>query len=348
MGKYIDADRISEDMPLLYQNEEEKKNEDKESEKEEIAGNISNDPESPTKTTFENQTASPNQTISPNQTLSAATFPESEKEETEKKADSSSSESDDDKTKSVSSESDKDQTLNKTGSISSVSDHEETAETSALLETSKADNDDLEKSSDTSDTDNEDADKDSSNESPSPSPIPARIPLLTNISIISTRSVDGSCFIPEDAFDIVEPSQEMTKEDVKQTFNNIQEQGGKVGKEEFINTMMKLFPRYNMEENIIKIFQLIDENRDDELTYDEFADVVKDILVLKEERKISSSLVEERFSRNTFRDMGMDDDGKVNLRSFVEACTRHKFIFINYVENFKEGFLVNQNVSISS
>merc|ERR1711971_1019210 len=323
MGKYIDADRISEDMPLLYQNEEEKKGEDKESEKEEIAGNISNDPESPTKTTSENQTASPNQTISPNQTLSAATFPESEKEETEKKAHSSFSESDDDKTKSVSSESDKDQTLNKTGSISSDSDHEETAETSALLETSKADNDDLEKSSDTSDTDNEDEDRDSSNESPAPSPIPARIPLLTNISIISTRSVDGSCFIPEDAFDIVEPSQEMTKEDVKQTFNNIQEQGGKVGKEEFINTMMKLFPRYNMEENrkklaklfdrldknndglitfrqfmlvtiafsnilleekLIKIFQLIDENRDDELTYDEFADVVKDILVLKEER----------------------------------------------------------------
>jgi len=205
------------------------------------------------------------------------------------------------------------------------------------------------------------------------------IPLMSNISMISTRSVDASCFFTDDDFDIVEPSQEMTKEDVKQTFNNIQEQGGRVGKQEFIDTMMKLFPRYNMEANreklgklfdrldknqeglitfrqfmlvtiafsniplqdkLVKIFQLIDEDRNGELTYEEFEEVVKDIFVLKEERKMSATLVEERFSKNTFRDMGMDAEGKVNLQNFVDACTRHQFIIFKYVETFKDGFLL--------
>ena len=31
---------------------------------------------------------------------------------------------------------------------------------------------------------------------------------------------------------------------------------------------------------------------------------------------------------------------KINLRASVEACTKHRFIIINYVENFREGFIL--------
>ena len=93
---------------------------------------------------------------------------------------------------------------------------------------------------------------------------------------------------------------------------------------------------------MVKIFKLIDMNNDDELTYDEFEEIVKDIMVLKEERKMSNTLAEQRFTRNTFSDLGMDSEGKVNLKNFVDACTNTKFIFINYVENFRDDFLVKK------
>merc|ERR1712117_391935 len=78
------------------------------------------------------------------------------------------------------------------------------------------------------------------------------------------------------------------------------------------------FSNIPLEDKLIKIFKLIDENGDEELTFAEFEETVKDILVLKEERKIS----------NTFEHMGMNGEGKVNLRDFVEACTRQHFIII--------------------
>jgi len=102
------------------------------------------------------------------------------------------------------------------------------------------------------------------------------------------------------------------------------------------------FSSVPLQDKLTRIFKLIDENDDEELTYEEFEEVVKDILVLKEERKISQTNIEERFSRNTFRDMGMNAEGKVKLSNFVEACTRQRFIIINYVENFRDGFLVNK------
>merc|ERR1712180_507838 len=205
--------------------------------------------------------------------------------------------------------------------------------------------------------------------------------LLTQKSNVSMRSVDGSCFFKDEDLEIADLDSTLTKEDVKQAITDIQEQGGKVNKDKFINTMMDFFPLYNIEENkeklsklfdrldkhneelisfrqfmlvaiafssvplqdkLTRIFKLIDENDDEELTYEEFEEIVKDILVLKEERKISQTNIEERFSRNTFRDMGMNSEGKVNLSSFVEACTRQRFIIINYVENFRDGFLVNK------
>merc|ERR1711955_61482 len=100
------------------------------------------------------------------------------------------------------------------------------------------------------------------------------------------------------------------------------------------------FSSVPLKDKLTKIFKLIDENDDEELTWEEFEETVKDILVLKEERKISNTMVEERFTRSTFQHMGMNAEGKVNLRDFVEACTRQHFIIINYVENFKDDFLV--------
>ena len=191
-------------------------------------------------------------------------------------------------------------------------------------------------------------------------------------------SLDGSCFTAEKDFDvIVDPNCSLAPEDVKKAFTDLRDQGQKINQETFVKTMMDFFPKYNMEENRVKlaklfnrldgnsdglisfrqfmlvtiafsnvplidkltrIFRLIDENDDEELTYDEFQDVVQDILVLKEERKLSSSLVESRFSENTFRHMGMNASGNIILRDFVEACTQQKFILINYVENFRDGF----------
>ena len=202
--------------------------------------------------------------------------------------------------------------------------------------------------------------------------------LTTQVSVRSVKEV----FFDDEHLDIVDPNSSLSKEEVKQTITNIQEQGGMIDKEKFIETMMAFFPKYNVEINrkkldklfdrldmitgsltgfitfrqfllvtvafsnipledkLIKIFKLIDENGDEELTFAEFEETVKDILVLKEERKISNTLVEERFTKNTFQHMGMNGEGKVNLRDFVEACTRQHFIIIKYVENFKDDFLV--------
>jgi len=202
--------------------------------------------------------------------------------------------------------------------------------------------------------------------------------LTTQVSVRSVREV----FFDDDHLDIVDSTSALSKEEVKQTITDIQEQGGMVDKEKFIETMMAFFPNYNMdvnrmkldklfdrldlitgsstglitfrqfllvtvafsniplEDKLIKIFKLIDENGDKELSFGEFEETVKDILVLKEERKISNTLVEEKFTRSTFEHMGMNADGKVDLRDFVEACTRQHFIIINYVENFKDDFLV--------
>ena len=190
-------------------------------------------------------------------------------------------------------------------------------------------------------------------------------------------SLDGSCFTAENDFDIVDPDCNLTMDDVKKTFIGLRDQGQKVDKETFVKTMMDFFPKYNKEQNRIKlgnlfdrldknnenlisfrqfmlvticfssvsledkltrIFKLIDENENGELTYEEFEEVVHDILVLKEERKMSASQVEARFTANTFRHMGMNSDGNVILRDFVEACTQQKFILINYIENFRDGF----------
>jgi len=207
-----------------------------------------------------------------------------------------------------------------------------------------------------------------------------RVPpkLTSQVSVRSVREV----FFDDDHLDIVDPSSALSKEEVKQTITDIQDQGGMIDKEKFIETMMAFFPNYNMdvnrmkldklfdrldlitgsltglitfrqfllvtvafsniplEDKLIKIFKLIDENGDEELSFGEFEETVKDILVLKEERKISNTMVEERFTRSTFQHMGMNAEGKVNLRDFVEACTRQHFIIINYVENFKDDFLV--------
>ena len=100
------------------------------------------------------------------------------------------------------------------------------------------------------------------------------------------------------------------------------------------------FSNRNLTDKLTKIFTLIDENGDEELTFEEFDDVVNDILVLKAEKKLSASMMKGRFSENMFRDMGVNTEGKINLRAFVEACTKHRFIIINYVENFREGFIL--------
>ena len=100
------------------------------------------------------------------------------------------------------------------------------------------------------------------------------------------------------------------------------------------------FSNLNLEDKLVKIFKLIDENGDEELTFEEFEDVVKDILLLKEEKKLSTSLMKGRFSENMFRDMGVNPERKINLRAFVDSCSKHRFIIINYVENFREGFII--------
>ena len=100
------------------------------------------------------------------------------------------------------------------------------------------------------------------------------------------------------------------------------------------------FSNMTMNDKLTKIFKLIDENGDEELTFEEFEDVVKDIFVLKEERKLSKTTLRGMFSENTFRDMGMNFEGKIKLTAFVDACTKHHFIIINYIENFRGSFVV--------
>ena len=100
------------------------------------------------------------------------------------------------------------------------------------------------------------------------------------------------------------------------------------------------FSNMTMNDKLTKIFKLIDENGDEELTFEEFEDVVKDIFVLKEERKLSKTTLRGMFSENTFRDMGMNFEGKIKLTDFVNACTKHHFIIINYIENFRGSFVV--------
>jgi len=205
-----------------------------------------------------------------------------------------------------------------------------------------------------------------------PTPLSAVPPRLT-----TQVSVRADFFVEDQDLDSTLTLEE--KEEVKQAINDIQQQGDKIDKEKFISTMMAIFPTYKIESNklklgrlfdrladndlisfrqfmltfyafssiplqdkLVKIFKLIDMNNDDELTYDEFEDIVKDIMVLKEERKMSNTLAEQRFTRNTFADLGMDSEGKVNLTNFVDACTNTKFIFINYVENFRDDFLVKK------
>jgi Ca2+-binding EF-hand superfamily protein len=200
----------------------------------------------------------------------------------------------------------------------------------------------------------------------------------TTITFMRQKSVDQSCTTgEEDIEDIVDPSCDLTPEEVKKTFADLRNQDESITQHTFVNTMMAFFPKFNMEENrrrlqklfdrldsnssglisfrqfmlvtiafsnvsledkLVRIFRLIDNNDDGELTYEEFEDVVQDILVLKEERKLSTSLVESRFSENTFRDMGMNYKGNIVLRDFVDACAQNKFILINYIENFKDGF----------
>jgi len=104
------------------------------------------------------------------------------------------------------------------------------------------------------------------------------------------------------------------------------------------------FSNRNLADKLTKIFMLIDENGDEELTFEEFDDVVNDILVLKAEKKLSASMMKGRFSENIFRDMGVNTEGKINLRAFVDACTKHRFIIINYVENFREEFIIANDI----
>jgi len=200
----------------------------------------------------------------------------------------------------------------------------------------------------------------------------------TTITFMRQKSVDQSCTTgAEDIEDIVDPSCDLSPEEVKKTFADLRNQEESITQYTFVNTMMAFFPKFNMEENrrrlqklfdrldsnssglisfrqfmlvaiafsnvsledkLVRIFRLIDNNDDGELTYEEFEDVVQDILVLKEERKLSTSLVESRFSENTFRDMGMNYRGNIVLRDFVDACAQNKFILINYIENFRDGF----------
>merc|ERR1712241_1067078 len=120
-------------------------------------------------------------------------------------------------------------------------------------------------------------------------------------------SLDGSCFTAEKDFDvIVDPNCSLAPEDVKKAFTDLRDQGRKIDEETFLKTMMASFPQFMLVpiafsnvpliDKLTRIFRLIDENDDQELTYGEFQEVVRDILVLKEERKLSTSLVESRFS----------------------------------------------------
>ena len=53
------------------------------------------------------------------------------------------------------------------------------------------------------------------------------------------------------------------------------------------------FSNMTLKDKLTKIFKLIDENGEKELAFEEFEDVVKDIFVLKEERKFSKTIMRE-------------------------------------------------------
>ena len=185
-------------------------------------------------------------------------------------------------------------------------------------------------------------------------------------------SADGSCAIQDADLDFIGKHSKLSNEDVKKHFTGLLSDG-RVDKEVFKKVVEMCYPDLDTErlekhifkvfdeervgliefrkfmlviyalssgtpeENLKQIFKLVDRNSDDEITVEEFKDVVHDIFVLANERKVSVSLENQLVSK-AFSEMDTNADGKVVLDEFIKACKRHNYIVITYIKNFAETY----------
>lgn len=185
-------------------------------------------------------------------------------------------------------------------------------------------------------------------------------------------SADGSCAIQDTDLEFIGKHSKLTNDDVKKHFKDLLNDG-RVDKAAFKNIVEMCYPDLDTErlekhifkvfdedrngliefrkfmlviyalssgtpeENLKQIFKLVDRNSDDEITVDEFKEVVHDIFVLANERKVSVS-IENQLVKKAFSEMDTNADGKVVLDEFIKACKMHDYIVIIYIKNFAETY----------
>eukprot|EP00092_Neocalanus_flemingeri_P005402 GFUD01005822.1.p1 GENE.GFUD01005822.1~~GFUD01005822.1.p1 ORF type:complete len:693 (-),score=144.63 GFUD01005822.1:69-1940(-) len=191
----------------------------------------------------------------------------------------------------------------------------------------------------------------------------SRVPKLQRMT-----SADGSCAIQDNDLEFIGKHSNLANEDVKKHFKGLLNDG-LVSKDEFIKLVEMCYPNLDTarlekhifkvfdehkngliefrrfmlviyalssgtpEENLKQIFKLVDRNSDGEITVEEFKDVVHDIFLLANERKVSVS-IENQLVKKAFSEMDTDADGKVVLDEFITACNLHNYIVITYIKNF--------------
>ena len=87
--------------------------------------------------------------------------------------------------------------------------------------------------------------------------------------------------------------------------------------------LVYILSRGTPEENLEQIFKLLDEHNSGEISVKEFKQVVHDMFLLANVEDISTS-VQELLVEKAFIEMDKNDDGKVTLEEFIEACLGEK------------------------
>ena len=77
------------------------------------------------------------------------------------------------------------------------------------------------------------------------------------------------------------------------------------------------------QENLSQIFKLLDEDKTGEISVKEFKKVVRDMFLLADVDNIAGS-IQELLVEKAFIEMDKNDDGKVTLDEFVDACLGEK------------------------
>ena len=92
--------------------------------------------------------------------------------------------------------------------------------------------------------------------------------------------------------------------------------------------------RGSTEENLRQIFRLTDVNDDGIVTKEELRNIVNDILLLSDERRMSQAKAKDHIVDKAFDDMDMSKDGSITIEDFVATCLQHNFIIIKYIQQF--------------